>query len=189
MSGFCFIWRLFHLHHHFFNHWNHVMSRAKMHFLELTYYGDTNAVHKCCSLIFFSGSFCQRADYCSLDPFWLVSGLTRAVGQGRWPPCGSYPALKSILEGHIAKCTSPNTLQLCRSTGFGFHIQTRHRDSRVELWSGKAWMYCTNRHTKAALWWMRCNSDSAVAFDSWGRQDVGQIQTAWCQHSIRDILF
>ncbi len=118
------------------------------------------------SLLFFSGSVCQRADYCSLDPLWLVSGLTRAVGQGRRPRCGSYPALKSILEGHIEKCTSLNTLQLCRSTGSGFHRQTRYRDRRVELWSGKLWMYCTNRYTKAVLWWMRCNSDSAVVFDS-----------------------
>lgn len=113
---------------------------------------------------FFSLGLC-----CSLDPLWLVSGLTRAVGQGLWPRCGSYPALKSILEGHIVKCTSPNKLQLCRSTGFGFHRQTRYR---VELWSGKTWMYCTNRYTKATI-----------------RQEVRQIQHAWCKHSIREILF
>lgn len=135
------------------------------------------------SFIFSLPSVCRRADYYSLDRLWLVPGLTRAVGQGHWPRCGSYPALKSISEGNKEKCTSLNTLQLCRNSE-----ATETAEPSFDL----AYHECTVQTgtQKQYLDEWDVSADSPVLFDSgWqnkiSRKDmkIRQIETAWCKHS------
>lgn len=150
---FCFVWRLFHAYYCT----TEIMNKKTL----------QNSVFSFFHSFFVSGSVCQRADYGSYDPLWLVSGLTRAVGQERWPRCGSYPALKSILEGHAEEVRFPkHTAALQEHWLWASQTDKIPANHKCTVQTGTLKQYLEGWDVIADL----CRV--------WR-----QIQTAWCKHS------